>query len=183
MHQQLWLLLFPWFPQFRKGQWKLPYQPRSVSQKGLETFLAFKNGIKQNMACCRRFEQRLRSVSVWIPWPDEEEGSVVANSPELCSGLNLSPRVPVEAGQSCPFACCCPGLAGRRGAGSLVLPHSPAWAGQCSRNQPCPRCCWGNSAFAFKERSLYQNNFSENAKRFYVFPLLLSSSYFQAVKW
>lgn len=99
----------------------------------------------------------------------------------LCSGLNPPPKSSCSGWTGCPIAYCCQVMAGRRRVGSLELPRSPAFAGQCLGNQPCPHHCWRNSGFAFKERRQYQNYFNQNAKRFFIFPLLLSS-YFQAVK-
>lgn len=58
-----------------------------------------------------------------------------------------------------------PGAGRWERAGSLVLPCSPACAGQCLRNQPGPHC-WRNSGFAFKEGRYYQNYFNHNHKVF-----------------
>lgn len=149
--------------------------------EGSRNVLAFKNGIKQNMARCHWFKQRLWSVSGWTVWP--HEGSVVANSPVPLLRPELPPKSSCFGWTGCPFAYCCQVLAGGRRAGSVLLPCSPARAGQCLRKQPCPRPCWRNSGFAFKERRFYQNYFSQNAKRFFVSLLLLSPSYLQAVKW
>lgn len=142
-HQQLWLLSFPWFPQFRRGWQGASVTATAPFQEGSMGLFDFKRGVKRNMASCHRSTHRLWPVPACSAWLGQCNVLVFVQTPSpgpQTQGTTLELLFGLDGPSHCPGWC----------------PRTSACTGQPWCNQPGPCCCWRNGGFAFKGRKLYQ---------------------------